>query len=186
MLTPRRSDARRNREAILQVAGVAFTDCPRSVPLDEIARRAGLARATVYRHFPDRHALATAVAEKNLEALRCAVDAATDEGRSFRDLLHWVLATQTSMRPLATLMLELPRRDQQRFADEVIGILAPPFLHAQVEGQLRDDLKPADLTLIMLMVNAAVEALPVGDERKPIMDRLIFVILDGVFTRSEV
>ncbi len=140
----------------------------------------------MYRHFPDRHALATAVAEKNLEALRCAVDAATDEGRSFRDLLHWVLATQTSMRPLATLMLELPRRDQQRFADEVIGILAPPFLHAQVEGQLRDDLKPADLTLIMLMVNAAVEALPVGDERKPIMDRLIFVILDGVFTRSEV
>ncbi|MGF7237578.1 MAG: TetR/AcrR family transcriptional regulator [Frankia sp.] len=185
MLTPRRNDARRNREAILRAAEAAFADDSCAVPLHEIARRTGLGRATVYRHFPDRHALAVAVAAQNLEALRGVVSADEGERLSFRDLLHAVLSRQASMRPLGALMRELPARDQQHHAKTLIGVLTPPFRRAQAEGQLRPDLEPADLLLVLAMLNGAlVEAIPVDGDRDAAVQRLITVILDGLFTTS--
>lgn len=183
-LTPRRDDARRNREAILRVADEAYADRSDVVPLDEIARRAGLARATVYRHFPNRHALAVAVATHNLEELRRVVGAAEGERRSFRDLLHWVLSTQASMRPLVALLHELPARDRRRQADTLIGVLTPPFRRAQAEGELRCDAQPADLVLVMAMVNAGVDATPADADHDATVRRIIAVILDGLFTRT--
>ncbi|HEY3713464.1 MAG TPA: TetR/AcrR family transcriptional regulator [Jatrophihabitantaceae bacterium] len=180
MLTPRRSDARRNREAILRVADKAFADCPDVVPLDEIARRAGVGRATVYRHFPNRHVLALAVAAQNLDALRSVVGAAEGERRCFRDLLHWVLSTQATMRPLVALIHELPLRDQRRYGRMLIGVLAPPLRRAQADGELRPDLRPADLTAVMAMVNAMVDAVPADRDRDAAVQRLVNVIVDGL------
>nr|BFE78459.1 hypothetical protein GCM10020093_010600 [Planobispora longispora] len=58
---PRRQDAQRNRLAIIQAAVSMMSD-PRSLGvMPEIARRAGVGQATLYRHFPDRNALADAV-----------------------------------------------------------------------------------------------------------------------------
>jgi AcrR family transcriptional regulator len=181
VLTPRRDDGRRNRQAILRVADAAFADVPYVVSLREIARRAGLGRATVYRHFPNRHALAVAVAAENLDALRKAVCAAESERRSFRDLLHWVLSTKVSMRPLVTLLHELPLREQRRHSDALIGVLTPPFRRAQVEGQLRDDIEPADLALVIAMLDAGIAAVPVDGDRNAAGQRVIGVILDGLF-----
>lgn len=180
LLTPRRDDARRNREAILQVADEAFADCAEAVPLAEIARRAGVGRATVYRHFPNRHALAVAVAVHNLDALRRVVRASEGESRCFRDLLRWVLSTQATMRPLVTLIHELPLRDQRRYAGVLIGVLTPPLRRAQADGELRPDLRPADLGAVMAMVNAAVEAVPGGQDHDATVRRLVDVIVDGL------
>ena len=52
-----RADARRNREAVLDAARTAFAAEGLSVPLDEIARRAGVGPGTLYRHFPTKEAL---------------------------------------------------------------------------------------------------------------------------------
>jgi len=56
-----RTDAARNRERILAAAREMLVEQGRDVPLDDIARRAGVGNATLYRHFPDRHALLRAV-----------------------------------------------------------------------------------------------------------------------------
>jgi AcrR family transcriptional regulator len=56
-----RTDAARNRERILAAAREMLVEQGRDIPLDEIARRAGVGNATLYRHFPDRHALLRAV-----------------------------------------------------------------------------------------------------------------------------
>ncbi|WP_420711696.1 TetR/AcrR family transcriptional regulator [Streptomyces sp. NRRL F-5123] len=56
-----RADAVRNRERIVAAARDAFVEYGPEAPLDEIARRAGIGNATLYRHFADRHALAHAV-----------------------------------------------------------------------------------------------------------------------------
>ncbi|GAA3291969.1 TetR/AcrR family transcriptional regulator [Streptomyces cinereospinus] len=53
---PRRSDAQRNRERILEVALEELTGCP-DAPLSAIARKAGVGQATFYRNFPNREAL---------------------------------------------------------------------------------------------------------------------------------
>ncbi|SHL25697.1 TetR/AcrR family transcriptional regulator [Actinacidiphila paucisporea] len=56
-----RADALRNRERIVAAARGIFVEYGPDAPLDEIARRAGIGNATLYRHFPDRDALVHAV-----------------------------------------------------------------------------------------------------------------------------
>jgi len=58
---PLRADARRNRARVLAAAQEAFATEGLSVPLDEIARRAGVGAGTVYRHFPTKEALFEAI-----------------------------------------------------------------------------------------------------------------------------
>jgi AcrR family transcriptional regulator len=58
---PLRADAARNRARVLEVAYETFAAEGLSVPIDEIARRAGVGAGTVYRHFPTKEALFAAV-----------------------------------------------------------------------------------------------------------------------------
>jgi AcrR family transcriptional regulator len=64
-----RADARRNRARLLEVAMAAFAVGGLTVPLDEIARQAGVGPGTLYRHFPTREALFEAVVQERLERL---------------------------------------------------------------------------------------------------------------------
>src|ERR1700687_1419601 len=57
-----RADARRNRQQVLAAATEVFVEQGADAPLDDIARRAGVGIATLYRRFPDREALWRAVA----------------------------------------------------------------------------------------------------------------------------
>lgn len=66
-----RADARRNRDALLAAAREVFTELGPDAPLDEIARRAGIGNATMYRHFPARRDLHIAVYADEVAAL-CA------------------------------------------------------------------------------------------------------------------
>jgi AcrR family transcriptional regulator len=66
---PLRAGARRNREQVLRAAGGLFATEGLSVPLDEIARRAGVGPGTVHRHFPAKETLFAAVAASRLEPI---------------------------------------------------------------------------------------------------------------------
>ncbi|MGW5359046.1 TetR/AcrR family transcriptional regulator [Actinopolymorpha pittospori] len=67
--TTLRADARRNRASVLAAAEEAFAAEGLSVPLDEIARRAGVGAGTVYRHFPTKEALFETVVSERLAQL---------------------------------------------------------------------------------------------------------------------
>ena len=67
-----RADARRNRERILEVAREAFTRHGAEATLDDIARRAEIGPATLYRHFATRDALIAAVYRSDVEKLTAA------------------------------------------------------------------------------------------------------------------
>jgi AcrR family transcriptional regulator len=64
-----RADAARNRARVLDVAYETFAAEGLSVPIDEIARRAGVGAGTVYRHFPTKEALFRAVIEDRMRHL---------------------------------------------------------------------------------------------------------------------
>jgi AcrR family transcriptional regulator len=171
---PHRSDARRNRAAILRAAGqVLLTDGPGAPSPERIARLAGVGQATVYRHFPDRRALALAVAEERLSALSRFVA----EAGAFRPALRAVLLVQASARPLVGLLRGLPRAEQRRQLDRVTAVLSPSLCRARDAGQLRADVGPADLELVFAMVEAAVESTP---GRADATQRAIDVLLDGL------
>src|SRR5579862_422352 len=81
--TPRRKDAQRNREAILNAARELFADCA-DAPMYEVARRAGVGQATLYRNFPDRRDLAAALLLDEIEHTeRLAADHAGDPDAFF-------------------------------------------------------------------------------------------------------
>jgi AcrR family transcriptional regulator len=67
-----RSDAKRNRERILEIAKDVFTRDGAAASLDDIARRSGIGNATLYRHFPTRDALIEAVYRSEVEKLAAA------------------------------------------------------------------------------------------------------------------
>jgi AcrR family transcriptional regulator len=66
---PLRADAARNRARVLEVAYETFAADGLSVPIDEIARRAGVGAGTVYRHFPTKEALFQAVIADRLHRI---------------------------------------------------------------------------------------------------------------------
>lgn len=70
-----RSDARRNREKLLQVATAAFAAAEgRPVSLESIAREAGVGIGTLYRHFPTREALVEAIYRTELAEVAAAAE----------------------------------------------------------------------------------------------------------------
>jgi AcrR family transcriptional regulator len=66
---PLRADAARNRARVLEVAYEAMAAEGLAVPIDEIARRAGVGAGTVYRHFPTKEALFGAVIQDRLQQM---------------------------------------------------------------------------------------------------------------------
>ena len=75
---PLRADAARNRAKVLETAYETFAAEGLSVPIDEIARRAGVGAGTVYRHFPTKEDLFAAVAESRIRHI-------IDQGRGLLD-----------------------------------------------------------------------------------------------------
>ncbi|WEG08820.1 TetR/AcrR family transcriptional regulator [Microbacterium horticulturae] len=66
---PRRADARRNREAVLDAAGALFAASCGDVQMSDIAARAGVGVGTLYRHFADKQALQAAIIGRRFEAI---------------------------------------------------------------------------------------------------------------------
>ncbi|GAA3455862.1 TetR/AcrR family transcriptional regulator [Dactylosporangium matsuzakiense] len=154
--TPRRRDAQRNRSAIVRVASELMLRHA-GVLMPEIARRAGVGQATLYRHFRDRPALVEAVVADQLERLEAVISAGSC---TFREVLVAALRLYARVRPLAG--------GGDRLAHRLGAALAPVLRRAQEQGRVRPDLTPADLTLLVTMLSAADP------------ERSIALLLDGV------
>ncbi|NUT48643.1 MAG: TetR/AcrR family transcriptional regulator [Saccharothrix sp.] len=173
MTIPRRSDALRNRAAIIRAAEqlVVRGVTPSSA---RVARLTGLGQATVYRHFPDRRALLLTVARKHLGLLTEAAERNADDPAAFRALLGAVMAYQVSMRPLVDELRRFPEPDQRGHARRLLDALRGPFDRSRAAGHLRHDVELDDVLVVLAMLQAAVDRAP--DPR-----RVIPVLLDGLF-----
>src|SRR6201990_342982 len=76
-LRPLRADAARNRARILDAARTAFAESGLDVGVEEIARRAGVGKGTLYRRFPTKEALVRAIFDDILDEIE-ALSAQTD------------------------------------------------------------------------------------------------------------
>jgi AcrR family transcriptional regulator len=110
-----RSDARRNHAQLLRAARDVVIERGPGAPLEEVARRAGVGIATLYRRFPDRGRLLTAVAVEALESSRAAAEHTLDEdlpaGRDRLDALASYLHDLLDLRVSAVMPLLFDRDD---------------------------------------------------------------------------
>lgn len=177
----RRRDAQRNRAAILEAASEVLAEDGAVALMPEIARRAGIGQATLYRHFPDRHALTTAVLNYQLEMLEARVSTHTGQPAGFRGLLREVLHSQIELRGLVKLVRRFDPTQQERYRQRVITAFATPLRQAREQGYVRADLVPEDLSLLFTMVQGVAEATDDVRAARAAADRSVDLVLDGVF-----
>jgi len=179
--TARRQDAQRNRAAIIRAATEVMTSPGSAIAMPEIARRAGVGQATLYRHFPDRSALAAAVIGHQLQLLESCAAADAGQAMTFHHLLREVLHTQIAMRPLVLLARRFEAGVRDQYERRLIAAFAEPLRRAQSTGQVRLDFAPRDLMLLVTMVQAVAEATEDVAVAAAAADRSIELMLDGVF-----
>lgn len=83
--------AARNRAALIAAAREVYAEHGLAAPLSAIARRAGVGQGVLYRHFPDRTAVATAVLEENVVQVEQAAGAKDATLASVLGVLTWHL-----------------------------------------------------------------------------------------------
>ena len=149
----KRTDARRNRDAILAAALAALTDSP-DASLNAIAKRAGVANATLYRHFPTREELVLATYEREVGRLVDAADVLLRDKPPPEALRTWVqrlAAYAVTKHGLADALRKAttPGNDLSSTStyDAIVGAL-DRLLQANVSaGVLRPDLDADDVIL---------------------------------------
>ncbi|MFE2186628.1 TetR/AcrR family transcriptional regulator [Streptomyces sp. NPDC059455] len=88
---PKRADARRNEKALLEAAAAVFVASGVEAPIRDIAAKAGVGTATIYRHFPTRADLIVAVYRHQVEALAEAGPALLASGETPHTALgRWI------------------------------------------------------------------------------------------------
>ncbi|GAA5139926.1 TetR/AcrR family transcriptional regulator [Pseudonocardia adelaidensis] len=180
---PLRSDARRNREALLAAAATAFARDGLEAPLESIAKTAGLAIGTLYRHFPTRLDLVQAVFENKFTAWVAAAEeavAADDPWAGFARYLEAMCELQADDRGMNDLAsMRLPLSD---YIDEQIlhirELARQAMQRAQDEGMLRADVTPEDLAFVIWSHSRIAAA--TRDVRPDAWRRHLYLLLDAL------
>jgi len=157
-----RSDARDNRGRILAAARAAFAADGLDVPIREIARRARVGVATVYRHFPTKEALLTEAFAEQLARCSAVVEegmAAADPWEGFCLVIEKLMVVHALDRGFARAFTsQLPRAvafTEDR--DRTLRLLLELVRRAKETGELRADFVLEDLVLAM-MANDGIRA----------------------------
>jgi AcrR family transcriptional regulator len=156
MPPPKRADAARNREKILAVARAAFAEPGVETSMAEIARRAGVGMATLYRNFPGRRELLETLYTDEVDAICAAAETLT-----FTAWVHRFLAFSAGKHEIANELLALDRANPMFNAnrERVLAAGRPLLADAQRRGELRDDLT-LEQVLDMVMAIARIEGDP--------------------------
>ncbi|QQM38219.1 TetR/AcrR family transcriptional regulator [Streptomyces liliifuscus] len=156
-----RSDALDNRERILDAARALFSADGLDVPMREIARRAEVGPATLYRHFPTKQMLATEAFADQLRACRTIVDdgcADPDPWRGLCLVIEKICELHARDRGFSeAFMSTFPGAKDVAGREYTVKKVAGLAQRAKDSGQLRSDFVLDDLILI-LMANKGIHA----------------------------
>lgn len=162
-----RSDARANRDRVLDAARGLFSEQGLSVTMRDISRRAEVGPATLYRRFPTKSDLVVAAFEDELRACRTIVEDAAADLDPWRGLTSAIVELiELNARNhgfVDAFVLEYPEAaDFTAHRRQLLRLLAGLAQSARSAGRLRDDFAMSDLILV-LMAGRGLSALPEGD-----------------------
>ncbi|MFI0964091.1 TetR/AcrR family transcriptional regulator [Streptomyces sp. NPDC021080] len=179
-----RADALRNRERIVAAAREMFVEFGAEVPFDEIARRAGVGNATVYRNFPDRDALARevvcSVMDRTSEWVEAALAADGDAFEALSGFVHFAADERIgALCPMLSANFDQNHPDLVAARDRITDLIQRLMARAREAGQLRPDVELGDL---MIAVSQLTRPLPgtacQGIDR--FVHRHLQLLLDGM------
>jgi len=178
-----RSDARRNREKLLEVATAAFAAAEgRPVSLESIARDAGVGIGTLYRHFPTRQALFEAVYRREVDQLAELAQALRGKEQPVEALRRWLranvefVATKKGMSTALALAAHSSSELVAYSFEHLSMALGSLLEQAVAAGEIRTDVSAEDL-LRALVGMCYLHDQPAWQAR---VLRLVDVLVDGL------
>jgi AcrR family transcriptional regulator len=153
-----RADAVRNRERIVTAAREVFVEHGPEVPLDEIARRAGVGNATLYRNFPDRDALVREVVCSVMDrTARAAEQALAETGDAFGALEHFVHTAAderiSALCPMVSSTFDQHHPDLETARERIEHLVQEVMDRAREAGQLRPDVGVGDVMVAVAQLS---------------------------------
>ncbi|MGH1367692.1 MAG: TetR/AcrR family transcriptional regulator [Maritimibacter sp.] len=178
-MTKRRADFAHNREAIMEAAHEVFAEKGVNAPLDAIAQKAGVGRATFFRHFSDRRELIDALLDREITRLEgiARETPLTDESLFvlteifFADMIRYAVIAD---------YLRAQDSDDEKLAlgiDRLHAIFRPSFDLALKAGLVREDLRVGDIVIFAVMLSAAATTPHIGPEG---MKRAYSIVFEGI------
>ena len=185
---PLRADARRNMEKVMQAAAQAFARDGLDVPLEDIARSAGVRAGTIYNRFGGREGLLDAVvADVAVGWLRAVIDRATEQGTAWGRFAAYVqgMCEEQAADPVFNDVFS--RRypdapDLRAVCDQSLAFGAELIRDAQSNGTLRPGFSADDLARIFAVNAYLVRDRPAGDDG---WRRTLQFTLDGLRTQPD-
>jgi len=185
-----RIDAQRNRERVLDAARTLISGQGTGVGMDEIARAAGVAVGTLYRHFPTKTDLVEAVVESSIRQLADetegaleAVRAGADLADTFRQVVHTVAARHSQDRALKDaargIGVLVPAADgsgpQTPEMERALGAIVALVDQAMAAGIVRTDTTVTDMVVLL-------DGVPGPELGAAQRERYLDVVLRGLMT----
>lgn len=181
-----RADAARNRESVLAAATAVFATSDGEPSMREIARRAGVGVATLYRHFPTREALVDAVYKDQVVRLTTGARTLLDSHRPAEALRLWMdlfadwLATKHGMTDTLLAMIDAGEISLAHTRGELLAAIATILDAGTAAGEIRADTSPEDVTAALLGLLAVS-----GERGRPDQARrLLDLLMDGLRPRA--
>lgn len=182
-----RADARRNRDQVIAAAKAVFAESGVDVPMEMIARRAGVGVGTLYRRFPDRGELIAAVAAQTFTGVISDIAQAVEaEANAWNALVRLVTGSE-NLRLTVHLGFPSPHSwkavhvasESRGLHARLMATLEQLVCDAQAEGAVRSDIGPGDaLNLVSIVLGTRPpDSDPVGQEWSA---RSLRLVLDGL------
>jgi AcrR family transcriptional regulator len=179
MEKPLRKDAAARRSALLRAAAEVFAEAGIDTPLDRIAERAGVGRATLYRNFANRTEIALAVLLDETAGLARRFAAPTDP-EAFPDFVIALSETLTRNAAFGGVVRAAPSPELLAPLRAALAEAATPALKvSQAAGVVRPDLTPGDIRIVSAMLGAALQNAD-PSERNALALRTLTLVLDSV------
>lgn len=148
-----RADGRENRLRLIDVAEKIFANQGFDVPLEIIAKQAGVSRMTLYRHFKDHETLYFAALERNVVKLENRAQELKEDPNAFIKILDMMLAIFATNQGMVEGLIRQKAHEAQldSLKKRIVDLLSEPLSRAQSAGLVKKGLQQEDLSIMMCM-----------------------------------
>lgn len=179
---PLRADAARNLDRILSAGRAVFAEKGLDASVDEIARRAGVGHATVYRRFPTKEDLVVGILEQGLTETVTAAEAHAAAEDPVEGLMG-IMATGCNKTPETRAFFDhagcrfLGAEELRPLRERLLAAVHETLTRAQAQGAIRPDIVVQDVLLLMQGI-----ARSVPDSTPELWRRHLQIVIDGMRT----